>query len=160
MSRKFGVLIAAHGNLAEAALESLEMLTGHQENIETVGIFPGMGRGEMRAAIEKKLELLAGCQGILIAADLVGGTPANVAAELAARPPEGKGLPELYLAAGVNMAFLCELTSMEDLNDAVMDELTEAGRFGLQNLGEKARSLGGSGIDGGKQYIPLDVNDL
>lgn len=154
------MLIVAHGNLAETALESLEMLAGPQEKIETAGIFPGMGRGEMRAAIEKKLELLAGCEGILVAADLVGGTPANVAAELVARPPSGKGLPELYLAAGVNMAFLCELTAMEKLNDAVMDELLEAGRFGLQNLGAKLHTIGCCPPDKGAANIPLDVNDL
>ena len=149
MARKFGVLIAAHGTLAQSAFESLEMLTGRQKNIETVGLFPGMGREELRGAMEKKLELLAGCEGVLIAADLVGGTPANVAAELAAKRPA------LQLVAGVNMAFLCELVIMEDLNDAVIDELMEAGHLGLQNLGAKVRAFSGS-----ERNISLDENDL
>jgi len=133
--RSFGLLIAAHGNLAKSVLESLEMLMGPQENTETVGLFPGMGSDDMRIAMEQKLDLLSGCANILIAADLVGGTPANVAAELVALRPN------LQLVGGFNMAFLCELAASDDLDESAIEDWLEAGTFGMQDVGKRLRGL-------------------
>ena len=135
MSRNFGILLAAHGTLAQAALESLIMLMGPQEGIETAGLFPGMGREELRSAMEEKLHVLERYNKILIVADLVGGTPANVAAELIAERAE------LQLVGGANMGFLCELAAMEELNEKVLAELLEAAHGGMQDIGTKLRDL-------------------
>ena len=135
MSRNFGILLAAHGTLAQAALESLVMLMGPQKGIETVALFPNMGREELRCIMEEKLEVLAQYNKVLIVADLVGGTPANVAAELIAERTE------LQLVGGANMGFLCELAGMEELDEKVLAELLEAAHSGMQDLGTKLRSL-------------------
>jgi PTS system mannose-specific IIA component len=135
LARNFGVLLAAHGTLGQSALESLCMLAGPQEGIEPVGLFPGMGREEMRAVMEEKLQVLAGYKSVLIVADLAGGTPANVALELVAERVE------LQLVSGVNMAFLCELAAVKELNEETIAGLLEAGRNGLQDQGAKIRAL-------------------
>jgi len=139
--REFGLLLAAHGDFAKGALESLEMLMGPQENTETVGLFPGMGSDDLLAAMEQKLEALSGCKNILIAADLVGGTPANVAAMLVAQRPE------LQLIGGFNLALLCELAASDELSESSVAEWLEAGLFGMQDIGTKLRALLGADPD-------------
>ena len=135
MVRNFGVLLAAHGSLAQSALESLSMLTGAQEGIETVALFPGMGREELRAAMEEKLAILKGYESVLIVTDLLSGTPNTVAAELVAERPE------LQLVSGANMAFLCELAAAEKLDETTLAGLLEAGQAGMQDFGTKLRFL-------------------
>jgi len=139
--RKFGLLLAAHGGLAQSTLESIEMLMGPQENVETVGLYPGMGGDELRGIMEQKLTLLADCDNIVIAVDLVGGTPANAAAELVAMRPE------LQLVGGFNLAFLLELASSEELSETSLAEWLEAGAIGMQDIGARLRALLGTGND-------------
>jgi len=133
--RKFGLLLASHGDFAKNALETLEMLMGSQSNVEIVGLFPGMGIKELQSAMKQKLDTLAHCGTILIVTDLVGGTPANVAAELVASNPN------LYLIGGFNMALLCELAVSEELSEATMAECLGAGILGMQDLSAKLRTL-------------------
>jgi len=135
LDRSFGILLAAHGDLAHSLLRSLEMLMGPQPSVETVGLFPGMGREEMRAAIEQKLAILAGCDGVVIVADLAGGTPANVAAELVSERPD------LHVVGGANLAFLCELCVCDGLDEAVIADAIKAGHIGLHDVGAKVRAL-------------------
>ena len=135
MARNFGILLAAHGSLAKSALETLETLAGSQQGVETVALFPDMGREELRAAMEEKLEALAAYKTVLIVADLVGGTPANVASELLA------ARPELQLIGGANMTVLCEAAFADNLDGDAMAELLKAGGMSMQDLGAKVRGL-------------------
>jgi len=135
MARNFGILLAAHGNLAHNALESLEILMGPQKGIETIALIPGMGQAELRILIEEKLNILSIYKNIIIITDLTGGTPSNVAAEFVLKDPL------LYLIGGANLAFLCELAALDKIDRAIIAEILELGRNSMQDLGEKIRTL-------------------
>jgi mannose/fructose-specific phosphotransferase system component IIA len=129
----FGVLLVSHGMFAEGLLKGLEMLTGPRRGVETVSLEYDMGREEMLGKIEACLNRLKGYPQVLIAADLAGGTPANVSAELAARNPA------YQLVSGVNLAFLCEIMAARDLDAQTLDDCIRAGREGLVNTGALLR---------------------
>ena len=73
-----GVIIAAHGNLAQAALEMCEMLTGKKEQVRTIAFCPGDSLEMLLESYEEALAAL-GAQPVLIVTDIKGGSPCNVA---------------------------------------------------------------------------------
>jgi len=63
---------------------------------------------------------------ILVLADLLGGTPFNVASAIARRSPR------LVCVAGVNLAMVVEAAlSVGALDDALVERLIEVGRSGI-----------------------------
>ncbi len=132
--RKFGIILVSHGDLAEALRGSLEMLVGAQQDFETVALRFGMGQEALLADLEQAAGRLSAHPKLLILADLVGGTPSNVALQLVARNPD------VFLISGVNLAVLCELAMMEDVSDAALDKLVKFGRLGMRNEGARLRA--------------------
>jgi mannose/fructose-specific phosphotransferase system component IIA len=133
LPRNFGVVLVSHGAFAEGLLDGLEMLMGPQAGVETVSLEYGMGQEEMLGEIERCLNRLKGYPRVLIVADLAGGTPANVSSGLAARNPA------CQLVSGTNLAFLCEVMTVRDLDVQTLDECIRAGREGLVNTGSILR---------------------
>jgi mannose/fructose-specific phosphotransferase system component IIA len=125
----FGVLLVSHGMFAEGLLNGLEMLMGPRTGVETASLEYDMGREEMLGKIETCLNRLKAYPQVLIVADLAGGTPGNVSAELAARNPAYR------LVSGVNLAFLCEIMAARNLDDQTLDDCIRAGWEGLVNTG-------------------------
>jgi mannose/fructose/sorbose-specific phosphotransferase system IIA component len=74
-----GLIIATHGVLAPAAIELVEMFTGPQENVETVGFQMGDSLEALLGAFGIALGRLKACEEILIMTDLKGGSPCNAA---------------------------------------------------------------------------------
>jgi len=133
--REFGILLVAHGNLAESFRMSMEMLMGPIQGLETAALMLGEGREQLLETMLQKLEALAGYESVLIVADLVGWTPSNTAAELVA------GRTDLQLIAGANLALLCEIAGGSVLNDEVIDAWLSLSGKTIQNIGAKVRDL-------------------
>ena len=77
-----GLVIATHGNLGEALLETLAMIIGPTDLARTVSLShdhpPELLHDQLAAAIAA----VSQNQGVLVAADMYGGTPANVCMNL------------------------------------------------------------------------------
>lgn len=132
--RDFGVILAAHGDLAAALLGSLEMLTGPQQGFETVALRYGMGREELLDALQQAAARLSGYPKLLILTDLVGGTPSNMALHLVAQGSR------VQLISGVNMALLCEVAVTDTLSTQTLADLVDCGRLGLSDEGARLRA--------------------
>lgn len=74
-----GILLVSHGGLAKGMKESIEMITGHQENLRYVGIEPHEDGEQFEKKMIKEEEALGEVDKILIFCDLFGGTPCNIA---------------------------------------------------------------------------------
>ena len=149
MERDFGILLAAHGNLAHSLLESTEMLVGPVPGAETVALLPGMGRDQLLEEMKHKLEKLCEYEKILIIADLVGGTPANTASELVATDDS------LELIGGVNLAMLCEIAYTKNLADCTIANWLALGGKTMQDIGARVRSLMGQTQDDASLEVEL-----
>lgn len=95
-----GVVLCAHGGLADSLLETTRMIVGDFPQVATVGVRRGDSMedvlGQLRAAIT---EVNQG-EGVLILCDMFGGTPSNLALSF---------LDEVEVLTGVNLPMMLKL---------------------------------------------------
>lgn len=77
-----GLLFVSHGKLADGVLDALQMIAGDQPYVETLRFQVGDSMEDFKRAISSKLDFLKSPEGTLIMADLLGGTPFNLAIQL------------------------------------------------------------------------------
>ena len=75
-----GVLITGHGNFATGLKTSVELIAGASDYFKYVD-FPGDSTEKLSADQHKALDELKDCDGVLVLADLVGGSPFKSAVE-------------------------------------------------------------------------------
>lgn len=109
-----GVVIATHGEFGNALLSTLKMILGEVEGLVSVPLLPEDSLGSFKAKVEKAAQGL-GTQdtGTLILVDMLGGTPFNVAIQLAT---QGK----VQVVAGVNLPMLIKVASHRDETDLIL----------------------------------------
>ena len=71
------IVLISHGGMAEGVKSSLEMIVGQQANVHTVSLRPDSDNLQFEKELNEKMKALNGST--LIIADLLGGTPCNVA---------------------------------------------------------------------------------
>ncbi|HDT8171358.1 TPA: PTS sugar transporter subunit IIB [Enterococcus faecalis] len=71
------IVLIIHGSMAEGVKVSLEMIVGRQEHVHTVSLRPDSDNLQFEKELNEKMKALNGTT--LIIADLLGGTPCNVA---------------------------------------------------------------------------------
>ncbi|EIP8146820.1 PTS sugar transporter subunit IIB [Enterococcus faecalis] len=71
------IVLISHGRMAEGVKVSLEMIVGRQEHVHTVSLRPDSDNLQFEKELNEKMKALNGTT--LIIADLLGGTPCNVA---------------------------------------------------------------------------------
>ncbi|HGM3507529.1 TPA: PTS sugar transporter subunit IIA [Clostridioides difficile] len=127
-----GIIIAAHGNMAKAMLESAELIVGKQEKVETLGLNHGDSIDEFSRRLEEGIEKYKG-EGVLILLDFYGGTPFNTSAVVINKFAKEC---ELECLTGVNLPMLLELFLNRDtmkLKD-LKNLCTQVGMSGIKDV--------------------------
>ncbi len=126
-----GIVLAAHGPLPEALLESADMILGDTENIFPLKLMPGDSLEGLIDRMRDTVQEAEAGQGVLILLDLFGGTPSNAAA-LISQQVEG-----VHAVSGVNVPMLLETLlarqTMEDVQ-ALAETATNSGAQGIVNV--------------------------
>lgn len=123
-----GIVLAAHGPLPEALLESARMIVGDTPQIISVSLMPGDSLEGLVDRLREAAGQVDSGDGVLILLDLFGGTPSNAATLLTQQ------LPGVYAASGVNVPMLLETL------------LTRQYASDVKSLAETAVSSGVQGI--------------
>jgi mannose/fructose/sorbose-specific phosphotransferase system IIA component len=97
-----GIVLAAHGPLPDALLESARMILGDPGQIVTVTLMPGDSLEGLVERLRAAVEEVSAGDGVLILLDLFGGTPSNAAALLTQQ------LGQVYAVSGINVPMLLE----------------------------------------------------
>jgi mannose/fructose-specific phosphotransferase system component IIA len=130
--RRFRIVVAAHGELADAFVSAATLICGVLHELYAVGLRPD---DSPESFSDRLASVAAGDEPLLILTDLVGGTPHNVAMTLARR------LPAATVISGVNLAVLVEAaTSTDALDAAMVDRLVALGRGALSDASNLAAS--------------------
>lgn len=119
-----GVVIVAHGKLAESFKESIEFITGQQESFEAVSIEAQNNVDLARQRLKNAIERVDQGEGVLILTDMFGGTPTNLSLSFL----EEKRIEVL---TGVNLPMLIKLVNlrMESANlERLKEELCKCAR--------------------------------
>lgn len=114
------LLLISHGPFSQALKQSTEMIMGPQEGIHTVSLLPEEGPEDFEAKLVATLEQL---DDVIVLADLMGGTPCNVAAKL---------LMQGYsfdLFAGMNMPMVIGFINASLIGDSI-----DLRAFGAENI--------------------------
>lgn len=114
------LILISHGHFSEELKKSTEMIMGPQEAIHTVALLPEEGVEEFE---DKLLEVIKDLDDYVVLADLMGGTPCNVASRLLMQGYQF----DLY--AGMNMPMVLGF-----INANLVGELVDLKQFGAENI--------------------------
>lgn len=77
-----GIIVTGHGSFASGIIGGLRLLAGEPELFETVDFTEEDSINTLTEKLDTAVGRLAGCDGIVIYADLTGGSPFNVSIRL------------------------------------------------------------------------------
>lgn len=129
------IIVVSHANMAEGMVNSVELIMGKTPALSAVGLLPEDSFETFSRNIIKLLKSKYTDDGVLILADLFGGTPCNVSA-LSIKQEINNALPNVECISGVNLPMVIEAISMRDsmslpkLKDYCMD----AARNGIKDI--------------------------
>lgn len=132
-----GLVVATHGFLGASLLETAAMIVGGGERACAVALSREHSAEELQRRMSEAVEAVRSPGGVLIAADMFGGTPANVALTLVEA-----GRTELL--TGVNLPMLLkffsyrERLSLEELADLLQSQAREGIVLGSALLSRQA----------------------
>ncbi|SET65812.1 PTS sugar transporter subunit IIA [Oceanicella actignis] len=97
-----GLVIVAHGGLAEELRRAMEHVVGPQEGVRAIGIQPQGDLRDMQAAVNAAVDAVDQGDGVILVTDMFGGTPSN----LAMGAMRDSGVEVIY---GANLPLLIKL---------------------------------------------------
>lgn len=117
-----GIVIVAHGGLAQEFLGAVEHVVGKQAGVHAISIAPDDDRAGKQTEICAAADCVDTGDGVVVATDMFGGSPSNLS--LMACSPQNR-----QIVYGVNLPMLIKLAKSRNLpvGDAVKAALT-AGR--------------------------------
>lgn len=120
-----GILLVSHGDLADGLLSSAKMFFGDEiENIDTLALRMQTPIEEFQSALAAKVKKLDQGSGVLILADLFGGTPCNQSLLLAS--------DRVHVISGANLTMLLELLGLRAGSDDIdFAQLAQIGKDGI-----------------------------
>ena len=129
----YGVLVVAHGSLADGLLEAASMIVGKTKNTKAVCFYSTQGVEGLEEAVQAALDQFTNCDGVLCLVDIPGGSPARV---VAAQSYKHKGVE---IISGVSLPMLIEaLFAREDQSlKELAQTAVQAGVDGVLDLGAR-----------------------
>ncbi|MBE0413392.1 PTS fructose transporter subunit IIA [Yoonia sp.] len=119
-----GIVIVAHGRLAQEYVAAVEHVVGKQANMKSIAIAPDDDRSAKQAEICDAADSVDTGDGVVIVTDMFGGSPSNLS--LRACGPEDRRI--LY---GANLPMLIKLTKSRNRSvpDAVAAAIAAAHKY-------------------------------
>ena len=117
-----GLVIVAHGALADALLHATEHVVGSQPGMMAIAIGPNDDLRRSQSQINQAVAEVRAGSGVIVVTDMFGGTPSNLA-------HGAMDEPDVEVIYGANLPMLVKLAKMRDrpLAEAVAAGI-EAGR--------------------------------
>lgn len=110
MSTELPIILASHGDFATGALSCAKLLVGQQDNITTLSVESDSNIEDLRQQLLNKYQHVNNDKGVLILTDIIGGTPCNLAMELALKNNN------ITVYTGFNVPILLEVLSNRHLS--------------------------------------------
>ena len=117
-----GLVIVAHGALADALLHATEHVVGPQSGMQAIAIGPNDDLRKSQSQINLAVADVRAGSGVIVVTDMFGGTPSNLA-------HGAMDAPDVEVIYGANLPMLVKLAKMRDrpLAEAVAEGI-KAGR--------------------------------
>ena len=129
-----GVVVAAHGGLADELLRTAIFIVGKAEQMIALSIDPARAIDELQADIRNAIKDVDTGHGVLVLTDMFGGTPANMTLAFLEED-------KVEVITGVNLPMLIKLyqcrshdQSLHEVADTVVD-------YGRKNINQASAIL-------------------
>lgn len=122
-----GLVIASHGNFAEALLASAGQIVGELPHAQAVSIEPGTPVEVTRARVRDAVQAVDEGQGVIVFADLLGGTPCNQSLMLCSGA-------NLEVLTGVNLPLLLKANALRGQGQALPTLAQELVAYGQRSI--------------------------
>ncbi|HXN41545.1 MAG TPA: PTS sugar transporter subunit IIA [Myxococcaceae bacterium] len=122
-----GLVIAAHGHLAKELVVTAEQIVGPLASTATCAIEPGASPEEIREEMRKAVCAVDTGDGVLVLADLFGGTPCNLGLTLTRERP-------LEVLTGVNLPMVLKANSLRAEALSLPELAAALARYGQKNI--------------------------
>lgn len=99
-----GLLVTGHGHFATGLGSALQLIAGTADNLAFVDFEADHSTETLTNNLNDALDGLKGCDGVLVLADLAGGSPFKAAVECKFARPDQK----IEVVAGTNLSMLVE----------------------------------------------------
>ena len=111
-----GIVIASHGPMADAILETSKWFFSDQEQFTSIGLQPGQDLEEFDSLLQEKIAEVDSGDGVLVFVDLLFGTPCNRTALMLNDNVE--------VIAGVNLGVILEVLGGRQYYEGSLKEYT------------------------------------
>lgn len=118
-----GLVVASHGRLADELVATARQIVGELDNVATLSVEPCSSPEEIRARVKEAVRSVDRGQGVLVFADLIGGSPCTQSLSLCQQA-------RIEVVTGVNLPMLLKANSLRgelDLRD-LAHQLTHYGQ--------------------------------
>ncbi len=105
-----GILIISHFTLAESLKKTIELIIGERENVSALSLSKNEKVESFSERLKNETQRLNKGSGVIIFADMFGGTPANVALSLFAADEDIK------IITGFNLPIVIEAIMHSSIN--------------------------------------------
>ncbi len=125
VSTQVGVIIASHGDYADALLRTAEFIVGPLSGCASISIDVAYAVDETVQRLEDAIDRLNGGSGVIILTDMFGGTPTNLSLAVLEKH-------KVEVVTGVNLPMLLKVFTCRDLELSELARIAEdAGKNGI-----------------------------
>lgn len=139
-----GILVITHGAFSKGIVQSMELICGKQDSLTALTLNIEDDVEALAQAVQEQAARLDQGDGVLVLVDMLGGSPANVAARILRQPKvaclTGLNLPMLLEA--VSSRTCCTLAELASL-------CMESGQAGIIDLNARLLSIAGAAQEKG-----------
>jgi PTS system mannose-specific IIA component len=121
-----GLVIATHGHLADEMVHTAEQIVGKIAAVETCSIEPGASPEQIRDGLREAVKKVDAGDGVIVLADLIGGTPCNQSLALCRQT-------RLEVVTGINLPMLIKANTLRTESSLRLPDLALA----LTSYGQK-----------------------
>src|SRR5262245_36633192 len=122
-----GLVVATHGRLAEELVATAEQIVGKVPSATTVSLAPGASPEEIREKMEEAVAAVDRGDGVIIMADLFGGTPCKESLMLCKSR-------HLEVLAGINLPMLLKANSLRAESMSLPDLAHALTQYAQRNI--------------------------
>lgn len=119
-----GIVIVAHGRLANEYLAAMEHVVGKHPGTAAISISAECDRAACQQEIANAVNAADAGDGVVVVTDVFGGTPSNLALAACQKP-------DRRVIYGANLPLLLKLSQLRDrpLNEAIEKAITAARKY-------------------------------
>lgn len=122
-----GLVIATHGHLAEELVSTAEQIVGELADVATCNIETGSSPEEIGEQMRRAVESVDSGDGVIVLADLFGGTPCNQGLMLSRHQ-------RVEVLTGVNLPMVLKANSLRAEKLSLPELASTLARYGQKNI--------------------------